>query len=100
MKINYIETEGPISGIGHGVEFVYQRTVVVAFLEGYAWRDDTTTSIDIFIRPQTSRSLQEQGLDPSIAVPETKRAIELFFSGVARKRHGGITENVLAWFNA
>jgi hypothetical protein len=110
MKINYIETEDNLSGIGHGVEFhhilvtkdtgLFFEANAVAFLEGYAWHKGKPSSVDILIRPVSSPLLRNRGRQPEVIIAEVKEAIDLFKQDPSQQRHGKVTEYVRAWFNA
>jgi hypothetical protein len=114
MKIVYIEMEDKISSFGHGVEFFYTLATdntekfslknPVAFIDGYAWRGNTTPSITVLIRPVSSPTLSDRDQQPEIIILEVKKAISKFLQDPAMQhyamRHGKVTEHIRIWFNA
>ncbi len=104
LAIHWIEVEILESGQGHGVEFVYTDKKgsrhLAAFLEGYGWYHGTEDTATIYILSPASQSLNSWTADPAIVLDEIRAAVEKFFSNPKLQRHGELSSNVFAWFNA
>ncbi len=104
LSIEWIEVETIDSLAGHGVEFVYTDQKgsrhLVAFLDGYGWYHGTEDTATIYILSPASQSLSSWTADPAIVLDEIRAAVQKFFSNPKSQRHGELTSNVFAWFNA
>ncbi len=104
LRMNWIEVETRDSLAGHGVEFVYTDQKgsrhLVAFLDGYGWYHGTEDTATIYILSPGSQSLTSWAPYPATVLDEIRAAVEKFFSNPKSQRHGELTSNVFAWFNA